>query len=56
MFQRELHQAVITLHVEFEADVLAVSFDRQRADAERIGDFFIGFVFGDEFEYLALGG
>lgn len=33
MFQRELHQTVAALQVEFEADVLAMGFDRQRADA-----------------------
>ena len=56
MFQREFHQTVIALQVEFEADVLAVGFDRQRADADGFGDFLAGFVFGDQFEHLAFGG
>lgn len=56
MRQREFHQGVAAVEVEFLADVGAVCFDRAVADAEFVGDLAAGFVVGDELEDAPFGG
>ena len=51
----EFYKNVAAAQIEFLADVGAVSFDRAVTDEKLIGDFFAGFVFGNEFENAAFG-
>ncbi len=53
--ESEFYQNVTAFQVEFLADVGAVRFDRAVTDEKFFGDFFAGFVFGDEFENAAFG-
>ena len=56
MIKGELKEAVAAMEVEFMADAEAMIFDGFDTDAQDVGNFFAGAIFGDEFENAALGG
>lgn len=48
IFHRKFHQGVATFEAKFFAYVEAVLFDGADSHKEFAGDFFVGFVAGDE--------
>ena len=55
MFEGEFHEGVASVNPLFLADIIAVAFDRARADEKLLRDLFAGFVIRDQREHSAFG-